>query len=738
MNRFLPILLLLLSSAIPLMAGDPSEQFLNAYQSYQQGEKLERGGNNEEALAKYRFAESLLTEVSRNDPTWQKPVVEYRLKKTRDNIERLQGGASSSAPASIAGGGDEAKTDAPQAPAGPSITIVPPSASPVTPQASATASSSEVKRLRRQLDDLKSELQEARSALSSQKRREGDLESAEWVKKRSEMSAELDMARRRISDLERDLKARASWQKDLRDLQKKLDDTVADKLAADEQFQQTIRRNEAKNAELLAKLREAQEKLSGSTDAGAQLAKLKVEAEAGRQAVEELKARLANSERLSREASVRNAALQADLAVIEEEKSKVGQNAAALADQVASLRQRIEMNEKVYRDSQRQLEELTKLQPEQEKLLKEKDSALAAARADADKLKNEIAEANRRIAEFHKQAQEGDDRFRKLQDQLAAKDQEIAKMRAKQGTSPSDEKTAAENELLRGIVLREIKEEAKRAQARRLIQEELKHLNIQSQSLAEQLTVLSVPSMQLTPQERALFKDGQLSVAEPAAEGSSKPDKLEASVAAPLAGQSSETNASTPKTEEKQTSDARLKELLTRAKAEFEKQDFLHAEATFQEALKIAPDDYFALSNLGVVQFQLGKMKEAEESLRKASDKSKDNSFALTTLGIVHYRQQRLPDAEAVLRKALSINQQDFTAHNYLGIVLAASGNGKAGESEIMRAIEINPQYADAHFNMAVIYATGKPPSKMMAKKHYRKAVDLGAPPDASLEQLIQ
>lgn len=737
MKRFLPIILPLLCGAMPLMAGDPSEQFLNAYQSYQQGEKLERGENTEEALAKYRFAESLLTEVSRNDPTWQKPVVEYRLKKTRENIERLQG-ASPSVAAQVAAGGEEAKPDALPAPAGPSITIVPPSGSPGTAQASATVSGSELKRLRRQLDDLKSELQEARSALSSRKRREGDLESAEWVKKRSEMSAELDMARRRISDLERDLKARASWQKDLRDLQKKLDDTVADKLAADEQFQQTIRSNEAKNAELLAKLREAQEKLAGSSDSGAQLAKLRAEAEAGRQSVEQLRARLENSERLAKDALNRNSSLRADLAVIEEEKSKEGQNAAVLAQQVGALRQQIAVNEKAYGDAQRQLAELSKLQPEQEKLLKEKDAALSAARAEAGKLQNEIAEANRRIAEFRKQAQEGDDRFRKLQDQLAAKDQEIARIKAKQGASSSDEKTVAENELLRGIVLREIKEEAKRAQARRLVQEELKHLNIQSQSLAEQLTVLSVPSMQLTPQERALFKDAQLAVAEPAAEASPKSEKLEAAVAAPLSAQATESNAPSQKMEEKQTSDARLKELLTRAKAEFEKQDFLHAESTFQEALKISPDDYFALSNLGVVQFQLGKMKDAEESLRKASEKSKDNSFALTTLGIVHYRQQRLPDAEAVLRKALAINQQDFTAHNYLGIVLAASGNGKAGESEIMRAIEINPQYADAHFNMAVIYATGKPPSKMMAKKHYRKAVDLGAPPDASLEQLIQ
>ena len=196
--------------------------------------------------------------------------------------------------------------------------------------------------------------------------------------------------------------------------------------------------------------------------------------------------------------------------------------------------------------------------------------------------------------------------------------------------------------------------------------------------------------------------------------------------------------ASTNATSQEVASQGKFKECLARAKDAFDKQDYPQAENSFKEALKLSPDDYFGLSNLGVVEFQLGKMKEAEEVLLKASQKPSDSSFALTTLGIVHYRQERLSDAEKVLRKAVAINDQDFTAHNYLGIVLAASGNGKAGESEIMKAIEINKDYADAHFNLAVIYATGKPPSKMMARKHYARAVELGAPPDPSLEQLVQ
>jgi hypothetical protein len=72
--------------------------------------------------------------------------------------------------------------------------------------------------MRRQIEELKGQLQDARDAITAQKNRTGDLENAEWVKKRSEMTQELDLARRRISNLEHDLKARSSWVKDIKDL----------------------------------------------------------------------------------------------------------------------------------------------------------------------------------------------------------------------------------------------------------------------------------------------------------------------------------------------------------------------------------------------------------------------------------------------------------------------------------------------------------------------------------------
>lgn len=1038
-------------------AADSSEQFLSAYQAYQQGEKAERDGSTGEALKNYRYAESLLQSLSSKDPSWQKAVVEYRLKKTREGLSRLQGSADGAASALTASAPTE-EDGVPEPHDGPSISISPPSAS--ARQQAPVASNSEVRRLRKLVDSLKSELQSVKEAATAEKSRSDDLDKMQWTKEKSRLEQQLGEARDQVAALGEKLRTRETWEKDLKDLQKKLDDALADKTTTEEYYQQrekkladasaelsrqleaargkisagnengrkveeltkqieqdkellkqlqaklehageTARESESKNADLnhkikdlTAKLSESQkqaeelsplrekvvllqqevqgfrkesassgETIAGLTKAAAQreadmavlaeersklasqvrtlgeavkeaskvkglearseeldktVAELKRQLEASAKEAEQSKLQLARSDEEARVAKQRldsaTSSAMADRAVVEEEQRRLetklaeatkriaslgdqvqeiqtaknqaeelrgqlderskalkesdariariqsdasaekeeaarktaaaetlkklleSQNAtlqqqlkealgqmgslidkkpetAAMQDQLSKLQHQLDTNAKNYADSQKKLVEISTSRPEQEKILKQREQELAEAQAEAKKLKGDLENSNRKITELQQQARQGEDRMKQLQDQLAElsikassgdkssealqkeldrlkaesasskekfaslkgdsekskelrqqladKEAELSRLRKKKGGkgTTSDSKIADENGVLRAIILRQVKEEAKRAQARRLMDEEMKRLNVQSQTLSEQIGVLSAPALVLTPEERALFKDGQLVVVDEAGGAA-----LQASVAAPLSSKTpavtdpaapaggptnataaadapadSPTKAKTADEPSKEMAwQGKFKECLARAKDEFDRQDYLQAESSFKEALGYSPDDYFALSNLGVVEFQLGKLKEAEEALAKAAGKKTDSSFALTTLGIVNYRQERLEDAEKTLRKAIAVNDQDFTAHNYLGIVLAASGKGKAGESEIMKAIEINKSYADAHFNLAVIYATGKPPSKMMAKKHYAKALELGAPPDPSLERLVQ
>src|SRR5262245_57110058 len=69
---------------------DPSEIFLKAYLSAQQGEKLKRKDRFKTALDKNRFASSLIEELSKSHVQWQPAVVEYRGRKVSEAILRLQ------------------------------------------------------------------------------------------------------------------------------------------------------------------------------------------------------------------------------------------------------------------------------------------------------------------------------------------------------------------------------------------------------------------------------------------------------------------------------------------------------------------------------------------------------------------------------------------------------------------------------------------------------------------------
>ena len=170
----------------------------------------------------------------------------------------------------------------------------------------------------------------------------------------------------------------------------------------------------------------------------------------------------------------------------------------------------------------------------------------------------------------------------------------------------------------------------------------------------------------------------------------------------------------------------------------FARNDRKTAAARYRQVLELEPNNVTALSNLGVTCFHLGQLDEAEKILEKAVRLSPNNSPAHTILGVVSLNRNRLTDAFAELTWAVSLDSANAEAHNYLGIVLSEKGEGAEAEQEMRKAIEINPRYTDAHFNLAVLYARQKPARNELARYHYRKALDLGAPPDPQLESTLK
>ena len=138
-----------------------------------------------------------------------------------------------------------------------------------------------------------------------------------------------------------------------------------------------------------------------------------------------------------------------------------------------------------------------------------------------------------------------------------------------------------------------------------------------------------------------------------------------------------------------------------------------------------------------MVRFQQQKYPEAEKVLREAVRVAPNDSFSHSVLGIVLVQQEKYDDAIQILSRAVALDPNDAKTRNYLGISSSRKGLAEAAEQECRKAIELDDSYGDAHFNLAVIYATQNPPAKELAKRHYNRALELGVPKDQELEKLL-
>jgi hypothetical protein len=195
---------------------DPSEIFLKAYLSAQQGEKLEHENRFKTALAKFRFAGSLIEELRKSHSNWQPAIVEYRGRKIGEGILRVQGSISRqnelSATASPL---PEIVPSLPESEAwsepGPEV-VAPEGFDSISQEPSEAAIEEATRKLRRKVDQLQVALQKSRSDLeTAQKEKEAantrlketssKLEEARATaeKQRDETNAKLAEANKQIA-----------------------------------------------------------------------------------------------------------------------------------------------------------------------------------------------------------------------------------------------------------------------------------------------------------------------------------------------------------------------------------------------------------------------------------------------------------------------------------------------------------------------------------------------------------
>jgi Flp pilus assembly protein TadD len=660
---------------------DPSEIFLKAYLSAQQAEKLEHQDHFKNALAKYRFAGSLIEELRKSHAEWQAAVVEYRGRKISEGILRLQEritrqtqlNASASPLPDIAPAAPE--SDAWSEP-GPEALA--PQSMPIASEASRDISSKVgTKNLRDKLAELQATLDKTRGDLQTT-RKEKDLVNTRLT----ESNSLLERARNDLDE---------------------------------------AKKSERQARDQLTQLQEpkASQTIGGTSDKEEQQLRAEVAQLKGAVAAAEQARVIAEKQRDDTEAKF----------------AEAGNHIAALERERGEALSQV----KLAKESEQRFQSLvTEKDDLQQKLAAAEQKVRKLSEGDPNAIEK-LTAMDRQITELQQQLTEAENRNHYLAARAAELDVELERAGTElqtatmaEANSEDSSRVAKENELLRNIVVRERQEEARRDEAWKGVLAELGRLKVRSALLNKQIEFLAQPVTKLTAEELALFRRPVVSISNEKA-GVLKMNFVFEKKSTAHVGKSNATSTAASTTLPNE-----LQEIAVAARDNIEQGKYRTAEKQYQTILAKDPENLDALSNLGVVYFRTGKIRSAESTLKKALTVAPDDDFVLTTLGIVHYRQSRFDEALKELRKAIELNPNSATAHNYLGITESQKGRQQEAEKEMLQAISKDPNYADAHFNLAVILVTTQPPSRELAKEHYARATALGTQPSPSLETLLQ
>ena len=776
------ILLVAVWFAAPVSAqDDPSKEYFAAYQEFQRAERLEREGRTEEAIAKFRLAASQISQIKTQNPDWQPLMLDFRLRKTQEAIVRLEGALDSPTlgPAPDLTGGADADEDTlppvspPNRGASVSVSISPGADADSGPTTAAP-------------DDLPSfdEGGGTGSRLEVQLRAERDRAAkleAKLKQTEAELVAsgmELEKTKVVVNDLNFRLKQSqdgavpADQSGELAELNERLaslEGTVQTAAAEKEQLSAELASAQGSISELTARATAAEESAAAA----------KSESDAARARVAELEGErekiLGELESTREEVKLlagRVTELENDkttLIAARDEAQREATEAKTALEKSADL---IEAN--------RQLEE--KLSEAATKLAgmeddaKAKETVIAGLQTDLDNVRAELAGAQTKLKDDRQRF----DQLQAVNDQLLKQYDEVtgalAAVKLGDVSAAEAKLIQEENELLRGIIMRQIKEQARREQAYRLAQEEMERLEIRSDTLNDRINELAKPTLELTDAEEEMLRSPVVTLldadaatmtakvevlkpkvdeleSEPSASPEETPTETEAATAAPATdtAPAATADASPATAEETPTTEAaaaaslappalppEVQELIDQARDAFISGNFARAEQLYQKFVDLQPDNVVALANLGVAQFRQGKLTAAQLALEKAVKNAPEDAFSLTTLGAVMIEQGRSEDAVVYLERANTVTADDPITLNYLGVASSQLGQFGKAEQSLRRAITVKPDYAEAHFNLAVIYATAKPPSIALAKRHYEKALELGAGPDKRLANMLQ
>lgn len=132
----------------------------------------------------------------------------------------------------------------------------------------------------------------------------------------------------------------------------------------------------------------------------------------------------------------------------------------------------------------------------------------------------------------------------------------------------------------------------------------------------------------------------------------------------------------------------------------------------WRQALKLAPEYFPALFNLGYMHFSAGQFETSRPLLERAATASPEDFNALYLLGVVNQKLGRVDDALQAWRRALGIRPDQFQLMQVMAVEYGKGRYHREAADLSLRALRLRPDVEDLYY---------------MAIHACREAGDLGA-----------
>lgn len=169
----------------------------------------------------------------------------------------------------------------------------------------------------------------------------------------------------------------------------------------------------------------------------------------------------------------------------------------------------------------------------------------------------------------------------------------------------------------------------------------------------------------------------------------------------------------------------------------FRRKDYQAARGNFEMIVEEDPGAWDAMINLGIVHLNLDSPLDAIEHFNQAVLVAGDRQipFAHFMLGVAHKKSGDLEKSRIELETSLKLESSNERAHVLLGNIAGAKGELDSAELHFKKALEIKPTMWEPHRNLAQIaHLRGNDQS---AREHYRTGLKNGAPIDLTFETTI-